>query len=316
MMFNPLRLTLCLRTALLTLAWVLLASCSDLRELANTQQKDTTQIHNYDHSLESTGALVSAFYGLDDALPFFASYFLCGEFGHRDGMPVVFSQELDLNTVEAGDFAVAFERGTTQVACVTPAPATDQGEFRTLLLVGNFGSMSNPPIDVTVTGNLVSLDHRTNFKNTQVRVTPLEAGPSLVYAEIVDVEHWQLGRQSTMFPFGGGDGCPLGTKQVVRVVWSGGVTKPGGEEIDDLERKAYRVSLIDGSAVTPFAIGDLGDGDNNHELCLKSGMQAQRVEFPAGLLTDPREDLNPATAIVLQHPGVDIHESPIAPKLR
>jgi hypothetical protein len=100
------------------------------------------------------------------------------------------------------------------------------------------------------------------------------------------------------------------------VVWSGGVTKPGGEEIDDLERKAYRVSLIDGSAVTPFAIGDLSDGDNNHELCLESGIQAQRVEFPAGLLTDPREDLNPATAIILQQPGVDIHESPTAPKLR
>ena len=34
--------------------------------------------------------LVFALYGLDDALPLFASYFLSGEFGHRDGMPMFF----------------------------------------------------------------------------------------------------------------------------------------------------------------------------------------------------------------------------------
>ena len=251
MIFKPFRLTHRLRTGLLTLGWVLLSSFSDLRELANTQQKDATPISDYDHSLESTGMLVSALYGLDDTLPFFASYFLCGKFGHRDGMLMVFSEELDLDTVEAGGFSAAFERGTTQVACVNPAPATDQGEFRTLLLMGNFGSMTSPLIDVKVTGNLISLDHQTNFKNTQVRATLLAAGPSLVYAEIVNVEGWQLGRQSTIFPFGGGDGCPLGTKQLVRVVRSGGVTKPGGEEINDLERKTYRVSLIDSSPSRP-----------------------------------------------------------------
>ena len=51
--------------------------------------------------------------------------------------------------------------------------------------------------------------------------------------------------------------------------------------------------------LVPFAIGDLGDGDNNHELCLDRSGLPQRVDFPAGLLTDPREDLNPDTSITI-----------------
>jgi hypothetical protein len=52
--------------------------------------------------------------------------------------------------------------------------------------------------------------------------------------------------------------------------------------------------------VVPFAIGDRGDGDNNHELCLDRAGVPIRVDFPAGLVTDPREDLNPATRIAVQ----------------
>ena len=70
--------------------------------------------------------------------------------------------------------------------------------------------------------------------------------------------------------------------------------------MDDLERKAYRVMALDNdtlTTVTPFALGDLGDGDNNHELCLDEVSEVVRIEFPAGLMTDPREDLNIATSI-------------------
>jgi ribosomal protein S13 len=105
-------------------------------------------------------------------------------------------------------------------------------------------------------------------------------------------------RHGLPLPVRGGSGCPESTRQVVRAVWSGGVTKPGGDEVD-VERRAYRV-LGDGGAsepseVSPFAFGDLGDGDNYPELCLDTEAPALRVAFPAGLMTDPREDLNPAT---------------------
>ena len=90
------------------------------------------------------------------------------------------------------------------------------------------------------------------------------------------------------------------------MTWAGGVTKPGGREIDDVERQAYRVTMSLGdegeTELVPFAIADLGDGDNNHELCLDRPGLPLPVDFPPGLLTDPREDLNPATSVEVNGP--------------
>ena len=100
---------------------------------------------------------------------------------------------------------------------------------------------------------------------------------------------------------------------MIRATWAGGVTKPGGGEIDDLEREQYKVTLQnkdgqneDGNSVEviPFALGDLGDGDNNHELCLDVTGTPRSIFFAAGYMTDPGEDLNPATNIEMQKSGV------------
>jgi hypothetical protein len=62
------------------------------------------------------------------------------------------------------------------------------------------------------------------------------------------------------------------TAQIVRAVWAGGVVRPDGHEAGEAERLLYRVTMkmADDSVkiVTPFALADLGDGDNNHLLCL------------------------------------------------
>ena len=247
--------------------------------------------------------LVSAFYGLDDAVPFLASYRICGVFFLQDGMPVIFPKEVDLSTLDAGDFTITLESGE-QLApdCATPAPAEDLGEFRTMLLIGDFGSINNQPTSVEITGNIVSLDQTTNFIGSRVDVTPLEDGPSLVIAESVPDDQWKIGKTATNLPFGGGDGCPKGTKQIIRAVWNGGITKPGGGEIGDNERLAYQITVEANGAeevVRPFAISDLGDGDNNHELCLDQVYDVMSIQFPAGLMTDPRDDLNPATSVAL-----------------
>jgi hypothetical protein len=215
---------------------------------------------------------------------------------------VIFSHELDLDTMQAGDFRIVAESGAVGlITCVTPAPAEDVGELRTILIAGELGSAEDQPVSVEIVGNLLSKDGQVNFLGTQVEVTPLEEGPTLVWAETVPEAHWDLGKPATGLAFGGGDGCPLGTRQVVRVTWAGGVTKPGGAEVDDIERAAYRVTVASGDGdeveLVPFALGDLGDGDNNHELCLDRAGSASRVSFPADLVTDPREDLNPATSI-------------------
>lgn len=275
-----------------------------LRAMADSTQEDTTTT-DVVATRDADGrqaSLLSAFFGLDDALPPAADRGLCRGAGGQDGMPVIFSHEIDLETLQAGDFRVVTASGAVgEMTCATPAPADDPGEIRTILLIGQYGSADDPPARVEIVGNLLSKDGELNFLGTQTTVIALEDGPTLVRAEVVPESEWELGKPATPFPGGGGDGCPSGTEQVIRVIWAGGVTKPGGQEIDDVERQAYRVtvSLGDGSEtkVVPFAIGDLGDGDNNHELCLDRDGKPVRVDFPAGLVTDPREDLNPQTSV-------------------
>ena len=102
----------------------------------------------YPKTGNKSDGLISAFYGLDDSIPTFATYRLCGSFGvGEDGMPVIFSEQVDIATLEAGDFEVTLDNGTKVVPdCVTPAPADDIGELRTILMIGDFGSITmNPP---------------------------------------------------------------------------------------------------------------------------------------------------------------------------
>jgi hypothetical protein len=279
---------------------------SRLRDMADSTQQDTTttDVVATEDANGRQAALLSAFFGLDDALPRAANRGFCrGAYG-KDGMPVVFSHEIDLETMQAGDFRVVAASGAVgEITCVTPAPADDPGEARTILVVGQYGSAEDQPASAEITGNLLSKDGQLNFLGARTTVTALEEGPTIVWAEVVPEPEWELGKAATSFAGGGGDGCPLGTKQVVRVTWAGGVTKPGGDEIDDVERAAYRVTMSfsdEGETeLVPFAIADRGDGDNNHKLCLDRAGLPLYVDLPAGLVTDPREDLNPHTRIAV-----------------
>jgi hypothetical protein len=293
-----------------------IAGCSSLERyklarayettLADSSPADTT-VTDITANRDSQGRqaiLLSAFYGLDDALPRVADYGVCEGAGGKDGMPIIFSHEIDVSTMQAGDFRITTASGRIgDITCVTLAPADDKGELRTALFAGHYGSIDDQPVKVEVIGNLLSIDKSLNFKGASADVIPLEDGPTLIWAEVVPEDEWELGKAATPLTWGGGSGCPVGTKQVVRATWAGGVTKPGGDEIDDVERLHYKVTVLleDGSTldVTPFALGDLGDGDNNHKLCLDVAGKPRAVFFPAGYMTDPREDLNPDTRILI-----------------
>ena len=271
------------------------------RTLDRYAQTDTTET-DVTATLHADGreaSLVSAFFGLDNALPVRNSNLVvCDGAGGADGMPVMFSHEVDVDTLEPGDFKVVTESGAVgAVICLTLAPADDPGELRTVLLAGNYGSAENQPVSVEIVGNILSLDKSINFKGASVAAVRLEDGPTLVWAERVAEADWDLGAPATRIPWGGGDKCPVGTEQVLRVAWNGGVTKPGGESADAAEGALYRITLADTSVIAPTALADLGDGDNNHLLCLETAEPVVSVSFPAGHLTDPREDLNPATVI-------------------
>lgn len=275
------------------------------RTLDRYSQSDATQteVAARRHADGRDAALISAFFGLDDALPDrVTDRVACDGAGGADGMPIIFSHEVDITTLEPGDIRITRASGAIgEIRCLTLAPADDPGELRTALLAGDYGSPEDPPVTVEIIGNVLSLDNTVNFIGARLPVTPLEDGPTLVWAEIVPDTQWSLGRKATSLAWGGGSGCPQGSRQIVRATWNGGVTKPGGEPADGAEGALYQVEVMhedeQRSTITPFALADIGDGDNNHLLCLDETAPALSVSFPAGHLTDPREDLNPVTSV-------------------
>lgn len=283
------------------LSCALLGATAALADVTSDALTDTTANAGLPRAAGGqTAELLSAFFGLDNALPRL-SRLICRGAPGMDGMPVIFSTEIDHTTMQAGDFRVTTASGAVgQMQCVTLLPATDAGELRTVLLVGEFGDAeTDPPVSVEIVGHLHSIDGTLDFRGARIDVTPLAAGPSLVFAEIADPTATDLGLGQRRTD---GDDCPAeGIAQAVRVVWAGGVTLANGDEPGDAERDLYRVTVrgADGTEreITPAALADLGDGDNNHLLCLSTTDTVVSVSFPEGVFVDPNKDLNPATAV-------------------
>ncbi|MBO9449486.1 hypothetical protein J7426_04410 [Tropicibacter sp. R16_0] len=269
------------------------------QEVSNRDLTDTTANIGLPRSSNGvTAELLSAFHGLD-SLPLIANA-ICRGGWRKGGMPVILSTEVDLDTLQAGDFRVTRQSGETgPLHCASVLPAVDPGELRTVLLIGDLGpSDSDPPVTVEVVGHLHSIDGTLDYQGAQVAVTPLADGPSLVLAQTVT--DWtlvgELGPRRVR-----GSLCPKGTVSAVRVTWAGGVTLANGDEPGEAERLLYRVTVADDAGaqrdIAPAALADLGDGDNNHMLCLDTSDRALSVSFPAGILVDPNKDLNPATTV-------------------
>ncbi len=265
-----------------SIAALVVLICAPTMSFAETPEKPT---------------LLSAFFGLDDARQIrIRTLPVCDGISGGDGMPVIFSHEVDPETLDPEDFRVTRASGAIgRVDCVTLRPADEPGELRTALVTGQYGSADDAPVSVEIVGDVMTLDGSLNFKGARVDVIPLVEGPKMILAEQIAPNYWSLGAP--------GD-CPRkGLKGIVRAVWVGGITKPGGDEIDVQEMALYRVSVRqeDGSVVevAPIAVGDLDDNDNNHELCLGVDGDPLLVSFPAGAMTDPNEDLNPDTQIAV-----------------
>jgi hypothetical protein len=269
---------------------------------SNADLKDTTVDSGLPREAGGKSAdLLSAFFGLDNGL-FRVANFICPGAAGLDGMPVIFSSEIDHTTMQAGDFEVTTAAGKTgQMHCVSLLPATDAGELRTVLLIGEFGdARGDPPAQVKMIGNLHSMDGTRNFRGASFGVTPLEAGPELVMAEPISdtAVDMGLGNWRTR-----GSSCPAtGVVQAIRVIWAGGVSLKSGDKPGDAERQRYRVKVRTGAGedreITPVALADAGDPDNNHVLCLDTADQVVSVSFPAGIFQDPNGDLNPQTSVL------------------
>ena len=254
---------------------------------------ETKEIYKNDQ----TPNLLSAFFGLDNALPFRVNRVCLGAW-RKDGMPVIMSHTLNAETLQKEDFNVIRKSGiSTFPTCVTLRPAQDDGENRTVLLIGDFGDADeDPPVKVEVVGDLMSdvfTDKPINFRGTDVEVIPLHAGPTLILAEILSSEVWLKPKLRST--------CPNNTKQVLRVTWTGGIRLPTGEEVSNNDKDLYRITVIGANGInkviSPASIADLNDNDNNHHLCLDTDLEPINISSPEGYLIDPNQDLNPASQI-------------------
>jgi hypothetical protein len=228
------------------------------------------------------GNLLSAGWGLDDALPAFPD---CPESLGRDGLPVVLDAEVDNQTLDAADFEVELASGARRTPiCATLLPAQEENEDRTVLLIGDLGSLSDPPRWVRVVGELRGEDG--SVLGGAVAVPAFESGPSLVMAEPAAIEQTE---------------CPQGTAAAIRLIFSGGVLSTDGDEFAAADLERFSIATLAG-VVTPIAFSDLNDFDNNLELCLATAAVALRATVAGATVIDPNGDANVESSVDVDRP--------------
>lgn len=257
---------------------------------------DLTQEDTTPSNITNSGdaSILGAYFGLDDAFPSTLEA-LCPNSTGQDGMPVVFSHKLDVSTVQAGDFLITNADGQRIVPlCTTFRPATAEGELRTVLLMGPFGT--NKLESVCVVGDIWDECHQRTFRGSCIRPKSVADVPELVLAEEVNATTAS---------------CPVGASaRAIRATWDAGVTLVNGAPVPADYASKYSVTLADGSVIHPVTLADINDNDNNHLLCFNAtteqwaaGNAAMSVAFEAGFFTDPNEDgTNQETAVNIRLP--------------
>ena len=237
---------------------------------------------------KSQDTLVSAFFGLDNGLP----SLLCNQLGSLlDGMPVNFKFPLDASSLSETDFEVLDSLGNIHTPiCAFLAPANENGENRTVLLIGEFGTaITNPPVEVRIVGDLFTTDTFSGESScseiinlngvTTTNVIPLDDGPSLFFAQKIDDNLNE---------------CNSGT-QTIQVAWDGGITPYiSGDTESDLFQ--YYIGYSDSSGVliphVPISIADINDNDNFHQLCFSTSNDIVKISMMANTVEDPNQDPN------------------------
>jgi hypothetical protein len=195
-----------------------------------------------DKSIDAGGRdanLISASFGLADNFP--SAHIMCG-LPAADVISLVFSHELNPDTLQAGDFRVTDKSGRKTVpACVTLRPAIALGELRTVLLMGEYGTAELE--SVCVVGNLLDMSRTVNFRGSSSRAVPkpVTAVVDLTFAERV--------------PAYQEPDYPEDTPSAIRVTWQSGVTLEDGQPVPPDYASKYFITLADGTSVTPDLLG-------------------------------------------------------------
>jgi hypothetical protein len=227
--------------------------------------------------------ILSAFMGLDSRIP--GLLFGCGLSGLQDGMPIVLDRRIPLPALlDPAVFVVHRASGAqSPVGCATLAPANEAEERRTILLVGEFASEDDPPVGVEIVGTLLT-DEGVDAQGAVVEtVVPLAAGPSIVLAE-----HYLISE----LPTGGTDECPADTDHIIKTTWEGGVSGPGGADLDESHRLGTTVEYASGEVRVATILADAFDNDNHVEFCMRAPGEPVAITAGSGLYEDPNGDPN------------------------
>ena len=159
--------------------------------------------------------ILSAYHGLDP-LPAQATTGFCGmaPVSDQDGMPVVFSAQINGDTLSPTAFAVEISSGERVTPlCATLSPALEPLEQRTVLLIGPFSPEDSLPVGVEIVEQLEDVDGNSLVGLRSEGVTALASGPSLVLVERFAPNTTGLEGE-----------CPADTAQALQLTWEGGVT--------------------------------------------------------------------------------------------
>ena len=233
---------------------------------------------------ETEGHILSAYHGLDP-LPALATR-LCGmaPVSDQDGMPIIFSVQINSASVSAAAFAVETSSGEIVTPlCATLRPALEPLEQRTVLLIGPFSPEDSLPVSIEIVEQLEDVNGNSLVGLRIEKVTALASGPSLVLAERFALDTPGLEGE-----------CPEAAAQAVMLTWEGGVTGPGGADLAEAQRTAVSVLLDNGNYVNPLALAD-DDPDNHVIACIAETSPAVSVSVAAGFFHDPGDDANPET---------------------
>lgn len=247
----------------------------------------TTQVHTLEVSAPAAptaaapgpAEILSAHFAVDEAPPL----------GGDDALPVVFSAEIDAASLVPEAFVVAREDGSrARPREAVLAPASEDDENRTVLLVGEFGGPhDNPPRNVAVIGALYTEDGRP-LRHVAAEVLAFDVAPTVVFAEARAPAAGRCADAGAM----------------VRTYWQEGLR---GVEPEDLA--AVTVERRGGGETTPFAFDDhaldaQGGEDNVLDLCLRGEEPPVRLRVRPGAFADPAGHVNAAV-------DIDVGERPV-----
>lgn len=196
------------------------------------------------------------------------------ELGGLDGLLVIFDTELDATAMRPRAFVVSrAETGPVWPKRALLAPASEDDENRSVLLVGEFGDATpeHQPTHVAVSGSLFAEDG-SSVTGLGAAVMPFATPPRVVAFEVL----------------ASGPGRCEGAAQLLRTYWSAELRGVGP---DDLERVRVHVGEAESAHPLRFddhaAAYDESGQDNVLDLCMAEAEPLRQVWVEAGSFRDP-----------------------------